>query len=304
MTAVSCVIYRFRKGKNMTERGKEQKIRMIAFDLDGTALHRSKGLTEFTKRTLEKAARSGKMIVAASGRVWAALPEKLTDMQEMEYFITGNGSSILYRKQGSQAVERIYGKDMEPDKVEAMLAVAADYPWPMEVFMDGAAYARADYVAHPTAFGASSDTYVRTTRKPVADIEDFVRRNISHIEGLNLIVADMEEKRVIRSRLEKIKDVYVTSSVPRYLEVSRGGVCKGTALQYLAKRLDISRDEILAFGDGENDIEMLQYAGIGVAMENGEKKLQAAADRIAPDCDEDGMAKTIQELIFDGENEL
>ena len=185
-----------------------------------------------------------------------------------------------------------------------MLAVAADYPWPMEVFMDGAAYARADYVAHPTAFGASSDTYVRTTRKPVADIEDFVRRNISHIEGLNLIVADMEEKRVIRSRLEQIKDIYVTSSVPRYLEVSRGGVCKGTALQYLAKRLGISREEILAFGDGEIDFEMLQYAGIGVAMENGEKKLQAAADRIAPDCDADGMAKTIQELIFDGENEL
>ena len=287
----------FRKGNDMAGSDKEQKIRMIAFDLDGTALHRKKGLTEGTRQTLLEAARLGVTMVTASGRPWSALPKELTAMDGLEYFIVGNGSSILRRQRGSGETERIYGKYMEPDKVEEALFVAADYPWPLEVTIGGTAYARADYVERPTDFGASSNVYVQTTRLPVKDIEAFIRRNISRIEGLTLIVADMEEKAAIRERLEKIPHIHVTSSVPRYLEMMNGSVNKAEALAFLADRLKIGRKQIAAFGDGENDKEMLVYAGIGVAMENGAADLKAAADRIAPDCDQDGMARVIRQML-------
>lgn len=101
----------------------------------------------------------------------------------------------------------------------------------------------------------------------------------------------------MRRELETFEGLYVTSSVPRYVEISHGSVCKRSALEWLAEKLDISQEQIAAFGDGENDLEMLQYAGFGVAMGNAVTLLKQAADFIAPSCNEDGVACVLDQFF-------
>ena len=101
----------------------------------------------------------------------------------------------------------------------------------------------------------------------------------------------------MRRRLEAFEGLYVTSSVPRYIEISHGSVCKRNALEWLAGKLDIPRQQIAAFGDGENDLEMIQYAGLGVAMGNAVELLKQAAVFIAPPCDKDGVACVLEQFF-------
>ena len=89
----------------------------------------------------------------------------------------------------------------------------------------------------------------------------------------------------------------MTSSVPRYIEVSHGDVCKRNAIWWLAKQLNISKEEIAAFGDGENDLEMITCAGYGIAMANGADSIKAVADCVAPSADEDGVAYILKDFF-------
>jgi Cof subfamily protein (haloacid dehalogenase superfamily) len=90
----------------------------------------------------------------------------------------------------------------------------------------------------------------------------------------------------------------VTSSGEENLEVTAAGVTKGSGLMQLGARLQIPREAMLAFGDSRNDMEMLTYAGTGVAMGNASDAVKAAADRVAPTCDQEGVARIIEELCL------
>ncbi len=271
------------------------KIKLAAMDIDGTLLGKNKILTIRTKDALNGAAARGIHLVIASGRALQAVPGELLKIQGMEYVITSNGSSVF--RLADQ--KRIYGRDMTPEQIGQLITFYDAYDCPMEAFICGVPYTSQEYFDHPERFGAgsASSEYVRATRRPVLDMKAFVKSNASKIEGINFIVHDMERKAVMRRRLEAFEGLYVTSSVPRYIEISHGSVCKRNALEWLAGKLDIPRQQIAAFGDGENDLEMIQYAGLGVAMGNAVELLKQAAVFIAPPCDKDGVACVLEQFF-------
>lgn len=270
-------------------------IKLIAMDVDGTILGKNKRLSEGTKKAFKKAADRGIHLVIASGRAVEAVPEELLNLDGIEYAVTSNGSSVFCLTDGC----RIYRKDLTVGQIGRLMTFYEYYDCPIEVFIEGRAYTSVDYYRTPEKFGAStaSAEYVRETRHPVEDIYSFIQRHKDRIEGINFIVHNRDMKAGMRRKLENFQDFYVTSSVERYIEISHRDVCKRNALDWLAKRLDIGQENIAAFGDGENDLEMIQYAGIGVAMENGVEMLKKAADIIAPPCDSDGVARVIEEML-------
>ena len=270
-------------------------IKLAAMDIDGTLIGRNKILTERTRKALTAAAAKGIHLVVASGRALQAIPAELTGIPGMEYVITSNGSSVFRLSDR----KRIYAQDMAADQVQRLLAFYKNYDCPMEAFIRGVPYTSTEYFEHPAYFGAgpASVEYVRTTRQPVADMRAFVEEHKNEIEGINFILRDMELKAVMRRQLEAFDGLYVTSSVPRYLEISHGSVCKQSALAWLVDKLGVLPEEVAAFGDGENDLEMIQYAGLGVAMGNAVPLLKQAADLVAPACDEDGAARVLEQLI-------
>ena len=109
---------------------------------------------------------------------------------------------------------------------------------------------------------------IRDTREVVPNVMEYVKTTGAEAEKVNIFMADLEEREVLRKELMAIPELSISSSMYNNLEVNAKGADKGSALLWLADYLGIDREETMSFGDGENDIPMIQAAGIGVAMEN------------------------------------
>ena len=95
------------------------------------------------------------------------------------------------------------------------------------------------------------------------------------------------------------EQLHITTSVPIFLETTQSGIDKGNAIDYVAKNLlGITAENVLAIGDNYNDVEMLAYAGIGVAMGNAPADVQSISDWVAPDVRADGVAVAIEKFIL------
>ena len=92
-------------------------------------------------------------------------------------------------------------------------------------------------------------------------------------------------------------DVFVTSSSTDNIEISSTNAAKGNALRKLCQRLGIDKSETIAFGDSENDLDMLEFAGTGIVMENAAPELKSGRFTVTASCDSDGVAKILEGLF-------
>ena len=129
--------------------------------------------------------------------------------------------------------------------------------------------------------------------------EETVRQDVA-FGPKNLGLPQDEIDRRVRSAMEKIDDLEINSSWWDNLEVLEAGVHKGAAVRALAERLNLPMEQVMAIGDSGNDAAMLDFAGVGVAMGNGEEALKQKADLIAPTNEEGGVADML-ELAIKGE---
>jgi hypothetical protein len=91
--------------------------------------------------------------------------------------------------------------------------------------------------------------------------------------------------------------LWVTKSLPHFLEFASLGVSKGSALDFLSEHLDFSRERTVAFGDGENDVQLIEWAGYGVAVANAHERVRAAADWVCPPAADEGVAAVLEALL-------
>ena len=104
--------------------------------------------------------------------------------------------------------------------------------------------------------------------------------------------------KIIDELYESDKDIYITSSVKQLIEISYKDAGKRSGVQYLAGLLGIDRKDIAAFGDADNDIDMIQFAGYGVVMGNATEHLKSIADYVTKSNDEDGVAYAIENILL------
>lgn len=268
----------------------KNKIRLLALDLDGTTLNSEGHLSDFNKEELMKAHRAGIHIVAASGRAFASLPEEVLSLPCVEYVITSNGAAVY--EVGSR--QRIQVHYLKKTAVQGLLRIAREAGVMVEGFVDGVPYSQRDYIEDPMAFGASawSVDYVKRTRRPVEDIFTFLLEHGEELDSLDLITGDMEQKALLRSWiLDEVGHIYLTSSVATLLEVSDSHAGKASGLRFLAEYLNIPQEETAAFGNAENDVDMMQWAGVGVAVANSPEEVRCAADEVTESNDEDGVGR-------------
>lgn len=271
-------------------------IKCIALDLDGTTLNARGELSEKNKIALERAIARGIQIVIASGRGLESLPQELLDMKGLRYAITSNGAAIYDLQEG------IWLKryKMTPESVEAVLRLTAGSGVAYEALIDGKAFAQPEYVNDPVRFGAAVTAipYIRSTRKPVADFMTFLAEHQSELDSLDLAVPNQELKYRLWKLLEqKVPDLYITSSVQQLLELSHKDGGKHSGARFLLKYLGLKQEELAAFGDGDNDAQMLCMAGVGFAVKNASEKCREAADVIVPANTEDGVAWGIEQIL-------
>ncbi len=274
----------------------EHKIKMIGLDLDGTVLTEKKELTERTKDAISKALARGVVVLVATGRPWMGIPEELRKFPGMRYALTSNGARIIDTVEDRVIEEHL----LSPQLAQKVLEICGKYDTLQEVYFDGQGYAPADQMAFVERYhrNPSMCEYMRKTRIPVEDIGALVKKENRGLDKVQTLFADMDERELAWKELEAVGGLELVGSLRYNIEINAGGVNKGKGLVNLGRMLGISREEIMACGDGDNDIVMLREAGFGVAMANGEEKVKEAADYITLSNEEDGVADVIEKYVL------
>ena len=303
------------------QRYKNMKIKCIALDLDRTTLDSQGHLSEENRAAVESAAAAGVHVVVASGRSLDSLPAEITDIKGIRYAITSNGAAVYDRserkclrqvKMTPESVEDIlrhteterikatYGEAAEMSEIEVPETEIYETEISYEAFIDGRAFAESRYVADPVRFGAMPQAvpYIQSTRMPVEDMRTFIRAHRSELDCIDLVVKSEDMKRRLWKNLrENVRDVYITSSVRQLLEISHRDAGKESGAKFLLEYLGLIREELAAFGDGDNDSGLLKFAGIGFAVANASPECRDAADEIVASNDENGVAQGIQKIL-------
>ena len=265
-------------------------IRLIATDMDDTLLDASSSLTPRTLSALQQAISAGAMLSLSSGR----MPESMLPFAEG---IGVNAPMILFNGAliyDHRTDEILYSN---PIPAETALAVAKMIE-SMGIYLQ--IYPGKGYYCHRRC--EHTDRYEASIRVPCTELGVPVSQWMTGGMIKMLAIATPEVIDSLQAKLRAAFPIGVNfmKSKAHYLEIVAEGVDKGSAIKVLAEKLNLSTDEIMAFGDGQNDATMLAAAGLGVAMENAVPECKAAAKRIAPRSTEDGVAQVIEEYLHEG----
>ena len=274
----------------------KQDIKVIAMDLDGTALNHQKQLTERTRAAIQNAAKSGIQIVVATGRTFSSLAPEVLAMPEITCAITSNGAVVNRIPDGAVLLHNY----PNPETVSEIAGMIQEEKIDTEVCTGGQAYIGQSYYDRVLEGKTNRDVqYVKTTRHPVPDIYQFLLEHRVAIENINLNFKTLEEKQQWQQRFQKLPGVTPTSSFLFNVELGGATTSKAHALQALLDEWQMTSQQVMAFGDSENDLGMIQMAGIGITITNRMEEVKQAADLLAESNEEDGVAKIIEQLIVD-----
>ena len=278
---------------------KFKDIRMVAFDLDGTLLTQEKKITPRTTQALEDAISRGLLLVPVTGRPCHGLPGELLEIPGIDYAITSNGAVTgkLQKTGGYESILRssLIDRETAAEIVTYPLAHTLLY----NVFIDGFGYSDAD--TYQKIFADFQDTpleeYVRESRRTCSDIQTLLQNDGNGVENIWIVTENRNQQEQFCRYVEerwKLRTVAM-----RHFDVEIGNLQadKGVALAEFARDLGIPKNQVLAIGDDQNDLGMLQAAGIGVAMENAAQTVKQAANVITASHEEDGVAKILEQLL-------
>jgi Cof subfamily protein (haloacid dehalogenase superfamily) len=270
------------------------QIKLLIVDIDGTIAGKSNQVSTRVKQAIRAAQNRGIRVGIATGRMYKSAlrfhQEIGADMPILAY----QGAWIQ-----DPATEVIHRHNPVPVKIARELIDYFEQPHlfdklSVHVYRDDCLYVREINEDTELYIGRSGIGVI-----PVSDLRSLLTDRPTKILAMSEDVALIQELlQELRSRYSQ-SELHVTTSVPIFLETTQAGVNKGTAIDYVATDLlGISAENVLAIGDNYNDVEMLAYAGIGVAMGNAPIDVQSISDWVAPDIEADGVAVAIEKFIL------
>ncbi len=271
-------------------------IQLIALDLDRTTLNSQGKLSKANYNALSQAIKNGVHVCIASGRAFDTLPSDVLSVPGIEYAITSNGAAVYNIK----TKERIKSYLLTENAIDIIMNICKKYPVTYEAFINGVAYTGKEYIDNPDKFGATQHSidYVLSTRTLKDDIVGFIYENKNRLDCIDIIVNNDELKNTIINEIKTAtNEVYITSSIKQLIEISYKDAGKKSGLEFLSNYLNISRENIAAFGDADNDFDMIKYAGVGIAMENASSHLLEVADYTTLHHDNNGVAYAFKNII-------
>ena len=272
-------------------------IRMIVTDLDGTILDSKKRLPEENREALIKANERGIVIVPATGRFYKAVTEEIRSLPFIRYYMTENGAGIYDAQEGIY----LHSIGIPWDKALKIREFLTSYGMLHDYFQDGTVYIKQeDLDRFPEYIENESMLKLFTSmRTPVPDPDGLLRENKRDVQKIQMLFKDPTLRQEMFKRIrEAFPDISVTAAYDINIELNAGDANKGNAIQLLCGSLGLDLSQVLAIGDGLNDIPMLKTAGIGVCMSNGVPEAIVAADYITDSNDNAGFARALERFCF------
>lgn len=268
-------------------------IKLIAIDMDGTLLNEEKKIPKENIAAICKAVDQGVTVVICTGRMQSGVEPYFKELDfggQDQYAILNNGCSIHHTSDWSL---HSYNELSEED-VNLLAQASENYPSIYLTLADKGRYiVLEDEIPEIVAYDAG---LVFTEAEPVALKSALACSPVFQAmylgEPSDMDVFQMEQGDFLSKHFSTVRSQsYIFEAMPT-------GVTKATALKRLAEELGFQRGEIMAIGDGNNDIEMLTYAGISVAMGNATNEVKAVARFETSHCDLAGVAKAIDEHVL------
>ncbi len=270
-----------------TTQGRALPYRIIALDLDGTLTNHEKVVTPLTRKSLLDAQDQGAIIVLASGRPTYGI-EPVAECLEMDkrggYILSYNGGKIVDAK----TQEELFSQYL-PNHVIPII-----YKYAREK-----GHALLGYVGNEIITEMPDDQYVkeesRINKMAIRQVDNLLESLEPHPTKLlmtgdpaDMIKAEEELSEVLGSEMD------IFRSAPFFLELVPLGIDKAQSLRRLLAKVNLTPEDMIAFGDGYNDLSMLQLAGMGVAMANAAPEVRAEANYITQSNEEDGVAAALE----------
>ena len=262
-----------------------------AFDLDGTVLRHDLSISPRTVEALRRLRTRGVRLVVATGRRFEGAHEYAGRLGfGDEDPVICYGGSMVRRMSGETLLHRRVPRDVS---VEA-LRWAAERGLHARVFIDGKTVVAPDSPASVAYLRAGEDPDVVVVDSPADWLED------GREEPTKLVFVDQPDE--IEDWLEEARaafagKLFVTRSLPHYVEVGGLEGTKSSALEFLCDYWGVDPSRVAAFGDADNDVDMLRFAGVGVSVGGRTEEIRAAADIVAEPIDEDGVARYIEKVL-------
>ncbi len=271
-------------------------IKLIGIDIDGTLLNSRKELTPATFDALQAAADRGIQVVISTGRLLSEFPDLVEQLPMMRYTVTCTGTQVIDLHTGRD----IFRRAMTADELRYLYGRFRDFDCMFQVFddHDGRIHNDAGQLARAEDYTIPElARLIRDTHAAEADLPGYIAAYRGLTNKIHMFFPSPEARDEAWKATADIPYAMMASTV-NDLEVMPLGVAKGLGLQKLAEHLGIDRSQVMAIGDGGNDVDMLTYAGLGVAMANGSDEAKAAADHVLS-CtnDQDGVAKAIWAIL-------
>ncbi|MGX8701300.1 Cof-type HAD-IIB family hydrolase [Caproiciproducens sp.] len=271
-------------------------IKLIALDMDGTVLKTDKTMSPKTVRILRAAAARGIELVPATGRMRQMIPKEMLDVGSIRYAITSNGASAVDLEKDSV----IYTNRMTAEESEWIIDFLMPYHVMVEAYAEGGSYIDQKHYELLSTFRdyppAMRDMILKY-QTFVEDLPGFLKKNGWLLEKINIPYMEEDVRRELVEKLTQKEEYAITASFGSNLEINAASTSKGDALSHLCALLAVSPEQVMAFGDERNDLQMLEFAGCGVAMGNGHASVRQIADYVTLTNEEDGVAHAIEKLL-------
>lgn len=267
------------------------KYKILALDLDGTLTNSKKEITPYTKELLFRFQENGGKIVLASGRpTYGIVPlaEELKLKEYGGYILSFNGARIV----DCATDEVIYDRTLEKDMISRLYQLSKEYQ------VNILSYDK-NFIVTEQQEDAYAKVESKVCKMIIKKVDSFVEY-VTYPVNKCLMTAEGSYLATVEPKIKEIvgNELSVYRSEPFFLEIMPQNIDKAASLDALLSQLKLTKEALIACGDGFNDLTMIEYAGLGVAMRNGQEIVKKAADYIAPSNDEDGVAFVLNKFVF------
>lgn len=265
--------------------------KLLVLDLDGTLTNSEKKITPKTLDALQKLQAAGHSIVLASGRPTAGI-KQVAEVLELEakggYVLAFNGARIM----DWTTKEILFQQTLDTKYLQRLLDAAIKYELTIMTYQDGNAIAG-------TAPNEYSKFEARINQMELVPVDNFVQYVDFEINKCLFSGDPVNVKACEDELLPELSDeLSIFKSEDFFLEIMAKNIDKAASLDRLVKLLGMTKEQVVACGDGYNDISMIQYAGVGVAMANAKDVVKEAADVVTGSNDEDGLVPIIEKYFL------
>lgn len=262
-------------------------IKLIALDMDGTLLNRQKLVSQKNALAVKQAMDKGIFVTIATGRMPASASYFAKQLKMNCPVISCNGGVV----KSLDTDKIIYEAHFPKNTIKTLITMCYAKNWYIRWYIGNTIYVR--YI-DMNMFPAYKTTKGLNIVEVGENFNDYLE-NVTQI-----VVCNFEGK--IQQIYEEIASTFgnrigLQQNTGYTMDITPPGITKSVGLSKLAEYLNIKREEIMACGDGDNDLTMIKYAGIGVAMENAIDDVKNVAQFITKDCDEDGIAYAIEKYL-------